>query len=268
MFAKYIKTEGVVFKHALGMRDVVGKEFHSFHEIFFLVGENARLTSENFVGRIEPRTLVIIPKEKFHQFDPIENENQYHRYVLQFDTFGRYAPIISEVMSCVRVICEPRQATIAILDRIATIPDAGMAKEDEELLFDALFCELLMELKYSYTESEWQGESLSRTVANTIKYIEEHYLDGITVQTIARALNFSASHISHRFKEVMHISVYSYILKKKLIHARRLIQGGTPPTEAAVLCGFGSYSGFYKTYLKYFGVIPSQTPFVDAASFD
>jgi len=260
MFAKFVKADGVIFKHALGMRDVVGREFHSFHELFFLVGEKARFTSENFIGGIGSRTLVIIPKEKFHQFDPVEDDRSYHRYVLQFDTDGRLAPIISEVMSCVRVIREPTRQTVAVFERMAALADCEIAKEDKSLLLDALFCELLMELKYNGGEGETEGASINLVVASVIDYIDAHYLESITVRSIAEALNFSESHISHRFKKVMRISVYNYILKKKLIHARRLIQGGTPSTEAAELCGFCSYSGFYKTYLKYFGDVPSQTP--------
>ena len=259
MFAKYLRREELLFKHALGMRDVVGREFHPFHEIFFLIGKEARFASENFVGRIGAHTLVIIPKERFHQFDPVGEERDYHRYVLQFDTGGELSELISDVMSSLRVIREPRRSTVLILERMAVLADADMQNEHKELLLKALFCEFLMELKYSEGESVAEGERIDVTVESILSYVDSHYLENITLESIARALNFSVSHISHVFKNVMHISLYSYVLKRKLIHARRLILGGARATEAATLCGFGSYSGFYKVYLKYFGVSPSDS---------
>ena len=36
MFAEYLRTDEIVFKHALGCRDVFDKEFHVFNELFLL----------------------------------------------------------------------------------------------------------------------------------------------------------------------------------------------------------------------------------------
>ena len=57
----------------------------------------------------------------------------------------------------------------------------------------------------------------------------------------------------------MHISIYKYILQKKLIRAHKLISEGTNAVDAALLCGFNEYSGFYKVYKKHFGFSPSKT---------
>ena len=93
----------------------------------------------------------------------------------------------------------------------------------------------------------------------TIEYINKNYLQEITIQSIAQRFNFSETYISHKFKEIMHISIYQYILQKKLIFAHQLISSGTAAMDAAVLCGFKEYSGFYKIYKKYFGFPPSKT---------
>ena len=267
MFSKYVRSEGLMFKHALGMRDVVGREFHPFHEIFLLIGKEARFASENFVGKIGAHALVIIPKERFHQFDPVGEECDYHRYVLQFDTVGSLSSVISELMSRVRVIREPSRALIFIFEKMAMLADSDIDFHDKSLLIEALFCELLMELKYGEGASGAESERIDQTVESILAYVDAHYLENITVESIARALNFSESHISHRFKDVMYISLYSYVLKKKLIHARRLILGGARATEVASACGFGSYSGFYKVYLKYFGISPSDSSSVGIAEF-
>jgi AraC-like DNA-binding protein len=62
----------------------------------------------------------------------------------------------------------------------------------------------------------------------------------------------------------MNISVYQYMLRKRLILAQQKIRDGESATAAAMLCGFNDYSSFYKQYKKLFGVSPSEK----AARFD
>ena len=62
----------------------------------------------------------------------------------------------------------------------------------------------------------------------------------------------SVSTFTQSFKRDMNISVYQYILRKKLILARQRIHEGESATAAAMSCGFNDYSSFYKQYKKMF----------------
>ncbi|MBE6584758.1 MAG: helix-turn-helix transcriptional regulator [Ruminococcaceae bacterium] len=98
----------------------------------------------------------------------------------------------------------------------------------------------------------------SRAVSSIIEYVEEHFTESITAERIARELHFSETYVSHRFKDEMGITLYQYLLKKKLVHAFAIIRSGTPATEAAQSCGFSDYSTFYKRYKARFGTSPSR----------
>ena len=84
------------------------------------------------------------------------------------------------------------------------------------------------------------------------------YYNNGTVEEIANHCNVSLSLLSHIFKKEMNISPYKYALKKRLINARRKINAGELSTSVAVECGWNDYSGFYKQYIKTFGVPPSS----------
>ena len=71
-------------------------------------------------------------------------------------------------------------------------------------------------------------------------------------------MNVSPSTLTHSFKKDMNISVYRYILKKRLVLAQQKILSGEPAQKAALDCGFNDYSGFYKQYKKTFGIAPSR----------
>ena len=75
---------------------------------------------------------------------------------------------------------------------------------------------------------------------------------------MAHRLSVSVSTLTQTFKKDMNISIYQYILRKKLILAQQKIQDGESVTSAAIQCGFNDYSSFYKQYKKMFGVMPSE----------
>lgn len=259
MFAKYLSTNEIIFKHALWCRDVLGKEFHTFNELFFLVGNTAQFTSDRLIEEIHPNSLVIIPKHQFHQFDHWGEEADYHRYVIQFDRVEGLDDTISDIFDCVKLIHNLSPRTVTLFQRLDALMHENKSTGDKQKLLKAIFTEVLMELKYHDSDTAITEHITDRTVQKIIDYIHANFLQSITVRSISQSLNFSETYISHKFKKIMHISIYKYILQKKLLHAHTLIRQGIPSIEAACLCGFNEYSGFYKMYRKYFGCSPSKT---------
>lgn len=259
MFVDYLKTNEITFKHALGCRDVFGKEFHIFNEVFLLIGSSARFTSDHLQEDIHPNSLVIIPKHEFHQFDHMGEEKDYHRYVLQFNLVSGLDHIVAEVFNCVKLIRNVRPQTLLLFEKLSKLVKENIRSDDKETLLKAILTEILMDLKYDYAGTAITEHMSDGTIKSIVDHINENFLTDITLKSIAKNLNFSETYISHKFKEVMHISIYQYILQKKLIHAHQLISSGIPATSACVFCGFKEYSGFYKMYKKYFGFSPSKT---------
>lgn len=260
MFAEHLSTGEIAFKHAKGCRDVFGKEFHVFNELFFLVGKTAKFASDHLIEEIQANTLVIIPKHQFHQFDHIGEEEDYHRYVLQFDQVHGLENIISEVFNCVKLISNVRPQTLMLFEKLGQLTGDRKSDADKEILLKAIFTEILIDLKYNYSNAALTAHISDPTVPKIINHIGANYLQSISIRSIAKSLNYSETYISHKFKEVMGISIHQYILQKKLIHAHQLICSGTPAIDAAAVCAFREYSGFYKMYRKHFGFSPSKTP--------
>lgn len=91
-----------------------------------------------------------------------------------------------------------------------------------------------------------------------VSYIDQHLLEKILLDDIARHVLRSKSSFCHLFEEKMKISPKQYILQKKLALASKLISEGTPPTIASMQLGYDNYSNFYRIYLKHFGVSPAK----------
>ena len=103
-FADFIHAENAVFKHAKGMRDIFGLEFHPFHEIFLFLDGDAEFISGDFRTVLQKNTLVVIPKESFHHFVVHCAEEDYHRYVLNFTPFGKLQRLMEEKLQEICVL--------------------------------------------------------------------------------------------------------------------------------------------------------------------
>lgn len=89
-------------------------------------------------------------------------------------------------------------------------------------------------------------------------YIEEHYVEHITIHDIAHKFYISESSISHQFRQKMGVSIYHYITQRRLISAKNLISKGTALEQVAVRVGFSDYSAFYRAFKQEYGISPRQ----------
>ena len=127
-------------------------------------------------------------------------------------------------------------------------------------LYAPLAKSLMVEVFYSMLEAKRNNTIPDKDdfLEKTVRYIDGHIGEKITLDDLARHTSRSKSSFSHLFEEKMGISPKQYILHKKLATARKLIAEGTPPTTAAVQVGYENYSNFYRMYLKHYGTAPAK----------
>lgn len=257
VFAEYIRTEEILFKHAKGMRDITGLEFHPYHEIFLFMGGDAEFISSAFRVKLQPRTLVIIPKESFHHFVVYGAEEDYHRYVFNFTAVAGLDALIEEKME--RLRCFPASPSLCAMFEKLGRHTADTDTYKQQLLQRALFTEILLEMETAVqNDTDYAHLNIHPSVADAVKFIQKNISTIARVEDVAKAINISSSYLSHLFRRELHISPHRYILEKKLILANRKIEGGCGAVQAAAECGFANYSGFYKMYKKMFGFPPSK----------
>lgn len=88
-------------------------------------------------------------------------------------------------------------------------------------------------------------------------FIDENYLSNPDIADIARYANLSQFHFFRSFKQAFGITPYQYILRKRLAHAKMLIEANTTVLTAAVKCNFPDIFSFSKTFKKHYGYPPS-----------
>jgi ribosome biogenesis GTPase A len=89
--------------------------------------------------------------------------------------------------------------------------------------------------------------------------LNDNLFDITDLEEIASHLYISKTYLISLFKKHLKISPKQYINEKRLLYAKNLLLLGNRPTDIYEKCGFSTYTSFFRSYKKYFGVAPSET---------
>lgn len=91
------------------------------------------------------------------------------------------------------------------------------------------------------------------------KYIDQHYTEPITLQSIANDLHASPCYLSHVFKDMSGYSPIQYLLRRRIGEAQTLlITTDYPVTQIAGMVGYDTQSYFNMQFTKNVGISPKK----------
>lgn len=251
LFEYYIETENFHFKYAKGKPAVENREYHDYNEFVFFIQGSSSLIAKNIQQKLIPGSIVIIPKQQFHQFC-VTNSEDYTRCILGFYDTPQTKKLISQIMDTVKILNTPDIQILSIFKQMEKIIESDFSDEEKIIFIQGSLMQLLIYFKKYLSEAICSNINLSPIVSNALTFIDEHYKEYISVKNIANQLFASYSTLTHKFKKEMNISIYQYITKKRLAEAHKLIIEGKSYTFAAQNSGFSDYSCFYRLYKKYY----------------
>ncbi len=102
------------------------------------------------------------------------------------------------------------------------------------------------------------GKNSSGFAARAANYISVHYMQPISVESIAEKLNIDRRYLSRLFKREFGVTVQEYILSSKMKHAAEFLASGYSVTQSANMTGYTDVFNFSKMFKRYHGVTPSK----------
>lgn len=251
IFEYYIETDKLHLKYAKGEPSVKESEFHNYNELVFFIEGNSFLISKNIQQQLVPGSLVLIPKEHFHQF-LVSQPDSYVRLILGFRETNKNRALITEVMNMIKVLSMPDDRVVSLFYNLIEIIKSDLSEDEKKLFIGSSIVQLMIFLKRNSESMIKKSLSLTPIVSSALSIIDEKYAENLSVDKISKILCVSPSTLAHKFSRELNISVYRYITKKRLSVAHELIRQGEPLTSAALSCGFSDYSCFYRLYKKYY----------------
>ena len=248
----------------------VEPHYHEFYEMYFFAGGHVDYIVDDQQFQLHPGDLLIIPPNVlhnpfFHDFDiPYEryvvwiSANALSRlirrdadcgYFLQQDIQGRYlfrgdeASVISLRGSFMtlfhsyheRALCY-RTEGISVIMHILTLYNRALAAETSQV----------------------QGGTHGSLLTDILHYVQGNLCGDLSLDKLASVFYTNKYHISHLFKQNMHISYYQYVIQMRLIAGKNSILDGVPVAKVWETCGFSDHAGFYRAFRKWYGVSPNH----------
>lgn len=106
---------------------------------------------------------------------------------------------------------------------------------------------------------DMRAVSSEYSLARAQHYMEQHYMDHITVERLADLGHMSKTTFNRHFKKEFGITPIEYLIEVRIKMAKLMLKRkDNQMTDIAMRCGFGSGAHFSSCFQKYVGLTPSE----------
>lgn len=245
---------------------------HDFYELYYLVSGDVTYTIESKLYHVQPGDVLLISPNELHQVHIRPEMAVYERYVLWIsprqleqlsspgtDLLCRLRPDCFGYRNQLRLLPEEQDQIHRLMQSLYAemqTESYGSDLSQISLLTQLLIC--INRLAMDTGAAQQELYSSSKTVSQVVAYINNHYSENISLDALAERFFVSKYHLSHEFHRLIGTGVHRYILKKRLLIARHLLLQGKRPSEVWQCCGFGDYSGFFRSFKAEYGTTPKE----------
>lgn len=245
---------------------------HKYYELYAFVSGAVDYTIDGITYPLRPGDVLLMRPGQIHGVKVHNFKIPYERYVLWITadylkklssdetnlalTFAN----INFIDNYLRTSPEMFRSVTRLLQMILAqrkVNDYG-----SELLTDAYIAELLINVTKAkiYQRPVITGHAIEENdlITRTISYISDHIGERLSIEEITNALYVSKSHLSKLFTNTLGITIYQYIIKKRLFLAKQELLAGVSAETVSESYGFGNYSSFYRAFVKEFGSSPTE----------
>jgi len=254
-FDNELKIEAYQF---IGIMQKFPNHFHEYYVIGFVGSGRRYLTCKNKDYTIDAGDLLMfnpLDNHACHQVDnkPLDwrcinvNENIMRETVKQV-TGRDYLPKFTTT------VAYRSEAVSPLRELHDLIMEQRTDFEKEEVFFF-----LIEQLIAEYTEPA--GESLSATSEEIQKacfYLESNFAEPITLDDLSKLSGLNKYTLLRNFTKQRGVTPYQYLETIRIGEAKKLLEKGVNPLDAAMQTGFVDQSHFTKFFKKLIGLTPKQ----------
>lgn len=237
---------------------------HEYYEFYLFMRDGGRIVIDNKEYPLNRGCVAIIPPKLKHTMLASDNLTDYEKYYLWITEhalstfiFNEYSllPIIREAIDAKNYIIQ-----IDLEEDICLIRDSFKAialskKEDEtrygkELMNRSRILASLVTLNRNINRILMPSftPKKQKQVADIIHYINDHFKEDISLETIEQEFHINRFYLSKLFKEYTDMTIHHYITTQRISHAKNLMIQGIPPTKVYELCGYNNYTSFFRAF--------------------
>lgn len=241
---------------------------HTKYEILYMVEGDAVFSIGGTEFKMYPHTLLFIPPNVFHGIHVL-TDAPYDRYTVHFDpavlSHEHRALLLSKLPSKAdNRCCVYNMGDSGILEMLQQFDDLdggpqSLHKPLVPVFLHALIARILIKLpEIGETAENKEVKAHSWPKSALLDYIDDHFTEPITLDTLASRFYVSKSQLNQTFRQITGTTIIDYIIRKRIAYAQQLLLNGVSALQASTSAGFGDYTSFYRAYKKHFGCSPNQ----------
>ena len=116
----------------------------------------------------------------------------------------------------------------------------------------------LISMLFDFKKSPDESVKLPDFVSRAVDYINVHYAEKFTAESLAWHLNIGRTTLLTSFKKYTGSTLNTYLIKCRIHHAVMLLKSGKSEPEVAELVGFGDSANMIRTFKRELGTTPMK----------
>ena len=269
-WSEYCIGNKILFSHKTNMpfgRDIL--HTHEFYELTVCVDcvDAVLYTDENKVKLLAGQVVLVKP-DTMHMYRAQSSQSRRDFYVLNFRTdisfpIGQMSVIMdflkngSDSINCILLSENEQKKVTSLLEAVENIL-AEDTEYSEAFALTYIFEIFLILSSRKDGASSLMMPQMPEFIKNIKQYIDENFTKINTASEMAVSTHYSREYISRTFKKYVNISIYEYIISKKILNACELINKGYHIERAAAESGFNNMASFNKHFKRIKRMTPSE----------
>lgn len=242
--------------------------YHEFCKLLLLVSGRGGYVVDGQKYLLQPGDVVLIGSRSAHRPE-LEGDAPYERIIIyispeflqQSSTSGcELLDLFSANHGHVLRLRErERKRVFALADALEK--ELSGAEYGREILSNGALLRLLVEIGRDRNQEGALNPNPvtpeDQRVVEWMQYLDRHLQEDLDMDVLAERFFISKFHMMRLFHQQTGFTIHTYLMQRRLLAARQLMEKGMRATEACYRCGFRSYSSFTRAYNKHFGTTPT-----------
>ena len=239
---------------------------HNRYEIYCFLEGQGYYTVEGHDYPLTPGCILVMRDGETHKLH-ISPDRPYERMALHFaphlvDAAQRerlLAPFRARPLGQRNMLLPSNELT-RISEMLLRITDGTLPPEEDRDRILAYLPAILHELSRAAMLENQPSDNTDTAplVGQIIDYINRAPAAVESMEALEERFGFSRSYLNRTFRRSTGVSIWDYVILKRLTEARKAIRRGTPAITAAKEAGYTDYSSFYRQYKKRFDITPEE----------
>ena len=233
--------------------------FHSSIEILYVTSGEIKATLNGQLYLVKQMDFLIVPSYTIHTYT---TETASHSYVftIPLDSIPSYKSTFSRKTFASLLAESPAtdKELKHCLDAIRTLSASENSFMLENIVSGYAYVFLGLIINHVGL-MDIPNKKITSLAQDILIYLQDSYLNFMSLEDIANHFGYSKSRFSHIFNEYFGCKLVEYINGLRCRYALELLQNKkTTITEIALASGFDSSRTFYRAFQKSYGCTPSQ----------